>query len=62
MHREHGETWLIHGKYFRSSLDPVYSQEVEVEDQEVESQEVEDQEVEEQERVVVVVKARALTG
>ena len=68
-------TWLIHGKYLRSSLDPVYSQEVEelevealevedreVEDQEVEDQEVEDQEVEEQERVVVVVKARALTG
>ena len=55
MHREHGETWLIHGKYFRSSLDPVYSQEVE-------ELEVEDQEVEEQERVVVVVKARALTG
>ena len=70
MHREHGETWLIHGKYFRSSLDPVYSQEVEelevealeVEDQEVEDREVETQEVEEQERVVVVVKARALTG
>ena len=60
MHREHGETWLIHGKYFRSSLDPVYSQEVEELDVEVE--EVEDQEVEEQERVVVVVKARALTG
>ena len=60
MHREHGETWLIHGKYFRSSLDPVYSQEVE--ELEVEAQEVEDQEVEEQERLVVVVKARALTG
>ena len=60
MHREHGETWLIHGKYFRSSLDPVYSQEVE--ELEVEALEVEDQEVEEQERVVVVVKARALTG
>ena len=65
MQREHGKTWLIHGKYFRSSLDPVYSQEVEdqeVEDREVENQEVENQEVEEQERVVVVVKARALTG
>ena len=60
MHREHRETWLIHGKYFRSSLDPVYSQEVE--ELEVEAQEVENQEVEEQERVVVVVKARALTG
>ena len=53
-------TWLIHGKYLRSSLDPVYSQEVE--ELEVEAQEVENQEVEEQERVVVVVKARALTG
>ena len=50
----HGETWLIHGKYFRSSLDPVYSQEVEeldveaveMEDREVENQEVEDREVE----------------
>ena len=60
MHREHGETWLIHRKYFRSSLDPVYSQEVE--ELEVEVEEVEDREVEEQERVVVVVKARALTG
>ena len=61
----HGETWLIHGKYFRSSLDPVYSQEVEeleVEAVEMEDREVENQEVEEQERVVVVVKARALTG
>ena len=60
MHREHWETWLIHGKYFRSRLDPDYSQEVE--EVEVEAQEVENQEVEEQERVVVVVKARALTG
>ena len=60
MQREHEKTWLIHGKYFRSSLDPVYSQEVE--ELEVEAQEVENQEVEEQQRVVVVVKARALTG